>query len=184
MIESYINSVVEFTCNSRKYMCVIASVSLDNRAVCFRVISSINKKKTDEQFVAIDDNAGKKTDFLIDYRSRFYLPNNRFDKVMFKCSADDVAVAAARYSKLPLLSELVDNYNKLYAQIRQLSPKDSKDKRKALNRLADEINARKCIFLFLENKGVEKNKKYRNYRIVPDKNGISSVYQGGGCSGK
>ena len=45
MIDSYINSVVEFSWNSRKHMCVIADVSSNNRAVCYRVINSTDAKK-------------------------------------------------------------------------------------------------------------------------------------------
>ena len=127
MIESYINSVVEFTWNSKKHMGVIADVSSDNRVVCYRVINSTDAKKLDKNYIALYDSTGRKTDFLIDYKSRFYLPQNRFDRVMIKCSADSVATASVEYSELPPLSELEEDYNKLYAQIKGLPPKDSKE---------------------------------------------------------
>ena len=184
MIESYINSVVEFTWNSKKHMGVIADVSSDNRVVCYRVINSTDAKKLDKNYIALYDSTGRKTDFLIDYKSRFYLPQNRFDRVMIKCSADSVATASVEYSELPPLSELEEDYNKLYAQIKGLPPKDSKEKRKTLNTLVAEINARKCYFLSVGDKGGDKNRKYGKYRVVPIKNGITAVYQGGKCSRK
>ncbi len=184
MIDSYINSVVEFSWNSRKHMCVIADVSSNNRAVCYRVINSTDAKKMDEKCIDLCDSTGRKTDYLIDYKSRFYLPQNHFDRVIFKCSADSVAAASAEYSELPPLSELEEEYNKLYAQIKGLPPKDSKEKRKILNKLVTAINARKCFFLSAGDKRVDKNRKYGKYRVVPNKNGITAVFQGGKCGGK
>ena len=41
------------------------------------------------------------------------------------------------------------------------------------------INERQAVFLL--EKEMNDNDKYRNYRLVPDKNGISRVYRGGSC---
>ncbi len=130
MINDFVNSVVEFTWNSKSQMCIISEISKDGRAICYRVI---RKKNGDNELISITDSIGNATGLEIDYRSRFFLPNNYFDKVILKCLPKYVSMANAENAKLLPLTLLEEKYQNLYKRIKGCPPKDTKDERKQLN---------------------------------------------------
>ena len=167
--------MVQFTWNSEKHLCVIAGVDAKQRAICYRVTQ---KKVYEEEYITINKGNGKPTNYKVLFASRFILPKNRFDEVILQCPVETIIEANKKHSELPPLSSLEEVYRRLYESMRNTPPKI---KQAALSKIAGQINARKCLFLLGDNPS---NNKYSNYRVVPNKNGISSVYQGGGRSSK
>lgn len=181
MINDYVYSVVSFTWNSETHMGVIVGIGSNNRAICYRVIKSGNKR---DYYVSIEGINGKKSNLQIVHESRFYLPNNHFDKVICQCTRSCVAEANAKYSELKPIPELEKEYKCLKEQLKGPRSAENKDQRKALNQLVGQINNRKCLFLSGTDKQKKEKNPYSNFRLLPDKNGITAVFHGGGCSGK
>lgn len=138
----------------------------------------MRKKVEEEEYITINGDNGEPTIYKVLFASRFILPKNRFDEVILQCPVETIIEANKRYSELPPLSALEEEYRRLYKSMKKSPPKG---KKATLSKLAGQINARKCLFLAGDDPS--KN-KYSNYRVVPNRNGIIAVYQGGGCSGK
>lgn len=175
----YLYALVEFRYGRRNFYAAIARISKDDHFVYFHAHT---KKKLLDRCIRITNENGNDTEFQVCYGGMFFLPNDRFSRVVQYCSKELINDCIEKYFSLPSLDELKDKREKLVKELKE-NPPNQKEIRKQIYHYSEMINERTALFL-KENTNSQENSRYRNFRIVPNKQGISHVIQGGGCTPK
>ena len=172
------NAILEFRHNGKTHYALVYGIKEDGSILCFRVVQ---EQRISQNYIPIYDFDGESFKYQVQYGCRFLLPDGCYKKQIGTCSCDIVEMAKKKHAELPVLSSLIEEQKKLHEKIKKLSPKDAKELRTQYNELTKMINDRSTGFL---QKKTKISDKYSNYRTVPDKDGIRTIYQGGKTSPK
>ena len=173
------NAILKFKHNGKIHHALVYRIKEDGSILCFRVVQ---KQRITQNYIPIYDSDGVNFKYQVQYGCRFTLPAGCYKKQVDTCSSNVVEKVMKKHSELPSLPSLIDEQKELYDNLKRLSPKDTKGLRKKYNELTQIINDRSTVFL--QETPKTKANKYRNYRTVPDKEGIRIIYQGGKVSPK
>lgn len=181
-MDKYINWLIGFDYYNIRHYALCVAREADGKLICYRVKEKDTIKCPAEMLV--EDEQGKNLGYVVDCRCKFCIPVGCVRKQIFRCEDVFVDRANQYYRSMEPLEALIKKYNTLKSQYYHGSSDILKPACSEINELIDEIKARKADFL--QKKPTKKKKvgKYRNFKQLPNKNGISRIYAGGGCSGK
>ena len=154
----------------------------DQGLICYRVKS--NGTRHGETMIPVEAADRSESTYLVEVRCRFCIHPGCARTVIMDCNPDFVEKVKQHYRSLPPLEEQIRRYRELKQEYYHTHDSKKKAIRHEMNQLASEIDARQALFLQhkFDKKGT--SNKYGNVRKTPNKNGISRIYRGGGCSGK
>ena len=178
----YTNTICAFTYNKLDYLALCIGCDEDGKLICYRVRKKSSPKFSGE--ILVVNSNGEELGYVVEYPCKFTIPMSCIRKKELNVEEQFVKHINCCYLSLPPLSEQIQRYKEAKARYYSTTSKGSKSTRDEMNNLAHEINSRRAIFL--ENKPTPKTpvNKYSNYKITPNRDGISRVYSGGSCTGK
>lgn len=180
--EQYVYKMIGFDFHKSYYFALCAGLDDDRNLVCYRSLQKNAPNSSGE--ILVEDSSGTNLGFVVEYACKFRIHPGCVRKCIFKCDPEFVKKIDQLHGSLPPLHELIEEYKELKAQYYHAPIKESKGIRQKMGELSYEINARKAVFLEAGRMKKTQGGKYGNFRQVPDQNGISRIYKGGGCSGK
>ena len=178
----YVNCLIRFDYYTANYFALCVAREEDGKLICYRAKEKSVLKFSGEMIV--EDSLGNNLGYVVDCRCKFRIPVGCVRKLVLHCDEGFVERVNQCYRSLEPLDSLINKYKELKNQYYHTPGSGAKSVRHQINELAQEITARKA--LFLQQKPVKKkvNNKYANFKQTPNKNGISQVYSGGSCSSK
>ena len=174
------NTILEFKFNGKTHYALVYQVKEDGRALCFRVVQ---KQKLSMKYIPIYKADGEGFEYQVQYGCKFVLPDECYKRQVGLCSCDVMETVKQKYEELPSLSSLIEERKKLQKEIKSMPQKEAKQISARYNELNQIINDRSATFLQEKPKS-KVISKYSNYRVVPDKAGVRTVFQGGKVSPK
>ena len=180
--EKHINKMIGFDFYKSSFFALCVGIDDEGKLVCYRARQKNVPKFSRE--ILVEDSAGNNLGFVVEYACKFRIHPGCVRKDIFECESKFIMKINQMYCSLPPLKELIDEYKELKTQYYHTPAKESKGIRHKMGELSYEIDARQAVFLEAAKVKKTKADKYRNFREVPNRNGISRIYKGGGCSGK
>jgi len=178
-MSKYLTAVIEFKYNGNIHNALVFQTTNEGKLLCYRLVRKT--KQTDKYFpVLMSDGTNSK--YQVQFACRFILPSESYKKILFYCHPDTLKEAARRYNELPPLAELIVERKNLFGKLKSAPSEERKAIQNKLNQINMMINDKSTMFLH-KGKGKTEN-QYNNYRVVPDKDGIRSILQGGSTSPK
>ena len=174
----YIYCLIRFDYYNTSHYALCVACEPDKKIVCYRVKEKNTVKSSAEMIVK--DEQENNLNYVVDCRCKFSIPAGCVREEILHCNQAFVDRANQCHNSLDSLDVIIKKYNALKHQYYHMSAGEAVVTRAEINNLAEEIYARKTDFL--QNKSTKKRKvgKYGNYKQLPNKNGISRVYSGGG----
>ena len=178
----YINCLIRFDYYNTSHYALCVACEPDKKIVCYRVKEKNTVKSSAEMIVK--DEQENNLNYVVDCRCKFSIPAGCVRKEILHCNQAFVDRANQCHNSLDSLDVIIKKYNALKHQYYHMSADEAGVTSAVINNLAEEIYARKTDFLQKRPSKKKKVGKYGNYKQLPNKNGISRVYSGGGCSSK
>lgn len=180
MIDSYVNAVLAFNRYNRQCFALCYAVGKDNKILCYRVRKTSTPGKKNLYY--INDKNGQFTGYVVEYACRFQIPAHWIKQKLLRCDPAVAAEAHRLYATVPPLPELEAEYKELREKYKRAKEKSTLRRMNEVNEL---INARKLHFLTARPQAPTGRKDaYSNYKTLPNRDGISTIFRGGGCSSK
>ena len=180
--DRYINKLISFDYYTSNYIAMCVGINVEGKLICYRV----RKKTTPHPIreVQMEDVEGNNLGYAVEYRCKFSIHPGCARKILLECEKAFVQKVNQLYRQLPPLEEQLKAYKELKTLYYHSPKKEAKQIIQQMGQLSYEIDARCAIFLQERKTAKGQSGRYRNYRTVPNKNGIARIYKGGGCSGK
>ena len=180
--QKYANRVISFEYYNSSFFALCVGADDEGKLICYRAKQKNTPKFSRE--VLIEDSVGNNMGFVVEYVCKFHIHPGCARKCIFACETEFIKRINQMYDSLPPLKELIDEYKTLKKQYYNTPAKEKKSILYKMGELSKEIDVRQAIFLETAKTKKNQSDKYRNFRCVPNRMGVSRIYKGGGCSGK
>ena len=180
--QKYANRVISFEYYNSSFFALCVGADDEGKLICYRAKQKNTPKFSRE--VLVEDSVGNNMGFVVEYMCKFRIHPGCVRKCIFACETEFVKKINQMYYSLPPLRELIEKYKELKIRYYHTPAKESKSILQNMGELSYEIDARHAVFLEVAKVKRTQGGKYRNFRQVPNRNGITRIYKGGGCSGK